>query len=107
MVAMVSAWGVYHGVTSGGASAFLVQGGARRDGTPPQHGHGLHRHRREMAVAKGLTYYLAIQNVPETLTQWVERHIHSRYVFLLLLTVVLLIKGSFMDVFSAIVVMVP
>jgi len=60
-----------------------------------------------IGMAKGLTYYLAIQNVPEMLTNWVDLHIHSRYVFLLLLNVVLLIKGSFMDVVSAIIVMVP
>jgi TRAP-type C4-dicarboxylate transport system permease large subunit len=34
-------------------------------------------------------------------------HIHSKYAFLLLLNLVLLVKGSFMDVFSAIIVMVP
>ena len=34
-------------------------------------------------------------------------HIHSKYVFLLLLNLVLLLKGSFMDVFSAIIVVVP
>ena len=60
-----------------------------------------------IGVAKGLTYYLAIQDVPGILTNWVDVHIHSKYVFLLLLNVVLLIKGSFMDVFSAIIVMVP
>ena len=60
-----------------------------------------------IGMAKGLTYFLAIQNVPEMLTSWVDLHIHSKYVFLLLLNVVLLIKGSFMDVFSAIIVMVP
>ncbi len=60
-----------------------------------------------IGMAKGLTYYLAIQSVPEMLTNWVNLHIHSKYVFLLLLNVVLLIKGSFMDVFSAIIVMVP
>ena len=38
---------------------------------------------------------------------WVDLHIHSKYVFLLLLNMVLLIKGTFMDVFSAIIVMVP
>ena len=36
-----------------------------------------------------------------------DLHIHSKYVFLLLLNIALLIKGSFMDVFSAIIVMVP
>jgi tripartite ATP-independent transporter DctM subunit len=60
-----------------------------------------------IGVAKGLTYYLAIKDVPGMLTDWVGVHIHSKYVFLLLLNVVLLIKGSFMDVFSAIIVMVP
>ena len=60
-----------------------------------------------IGVAKGLTYYLAIQDVPGMLTNWVVTHIESKYVFLLLLNIVLLIKGSFMDVFSAIIVMVP
>jgi len=60
-----------------------------------------------IGVAKGLTYFLAIQQVPVILTDWVRESIHSKYVFLLLLNVVLLIKGSFMDVFSAIIVMVP
>ena len=41
------------------------------------------------------------------LTNWVVTHIESKYAFLLLLNIVLLIKGSFMDVFSAIIVMVP
>lgn len=60
-----------------------------------------------IGVAKGLTYYLAIQDVPGILTKWVDLHIHSKYTFLLLLNLVLLVKGSFMDVFSAIIVMVP
>jgi C4-dicarboxylate transporter DctM subunit len=60
-----------------------------------------------IGVAKGLTYYLAIQDVPGFLTNWVAVHNLSKYQFLLLLNVVLLIKGSFMDVFSAIIVMVP
>jgi tripartite ATP-independent transporter DctM subunit len=74
-----------------------------------------------IGVAKGLTYYLAIKDVPGMLATWVDvhipgdyvalpwvgLHIPSKYVFLLLLNVVLLIKGSFMDVFSAIIVMVP
>jgi C4-dicarboxylate transporter, DctM subunit len=60
-----------------------------------------------IGVAKGLTYFLAIQDVPGALSAWVNVHIKSKYVFLLLLNVVLLVKGSFMDVFSAIIVMVP
>jgi len=60
-----------------------------------------------IGVAKGLTYYLSIMDVPATLTNWVDVHIHSKYVFLILLNLVLLVEGSFMDVFSAIIVMVP
>jgi C4-dicarboxylate transporter, DctM subunit len=60
-----------------------------------------------IGVAKGLTYYLSIMDVPATLTNWVEVNIHSKYVFLILLNLVLLVKGSFMDVFSAIIIMVP
>jgi TRAP-type C4-dicarboxylate transport system permease large subunit len=41
------------------------------------------------------------------LIAWVQANIHSKYVFLLLLNVLLLVKGSFMDVFSAIIVLVP
>jgi len=60
-----------------------------------------------IGIAKGVTYYLAIKDVPAMLTNWVDVHNLSKYQFLLLLNVVLLIKGSFMDVFSAIIVMVP
>ena len=60
-----------------------------------------------IGVAVGLTSYLVAAQVPGMLTDWVALHIHSRYVFLLLLNLVLLVKGSFMDVFSAIIVLVP
>ena len=60
-----------------------------------------------IGVAVGLTSYLVTADVPTLLIGWVEAHIHSKYVFLLLLNLVLLVKGSFMDVFSAIIVMVP
>ena len=60
-----------------------------------------------IGVARGLVYYLSIMDVPATLTSWVGVHIHSKYVFLMLLNLVLLVEGSFMDIFSAIIVMVP
>ena len=60
-----------------------------------------------IGVAVGLTSYLVAADVPTLLISWVDAHIHSKYVFLLLLNLVLLVKGSFMDVFSAIIVMVP
>jgi tripartite ATP-independent transporter DctM subunit len=60
-----------------------------------------------IGIAKGLTFYLGFQHVPEFLANWVEVSHLSKIEFLLLLNLVLLIKGSFMDVFSAIIVMVP
>jgi len=41
------------------------------------------------------------------LTAWVQHSIGSKYVFLFLLNIALLITGCFMDIFSAILVVVP
>jgi tripartite ATP-independent transporter DctM subunit len=60
-----------------------------------------------VGVAQGLTNYLVDAHVPDLLTDWAQSSIHSKYVFLLMLNVVLILKGSFMDVFSAIIVLVP
>ncbi|MGC9949207.1 MAG: TRAP transporter large permease subunit [Bryobacteraceae bacterium] len=161
MVAMVSAWGVFHGVKSGAARARFSLAEAREAlwaakwelalpaivivglfggfGTLVEAGaiavaysfiaeclilreFSVRRDFSRVAVecvtvvggvlliigvAKGITYYLAIQDVPGILSNWVDLHVHSKYVFLLMLNIVLLIKGSFMDVFSAIIVMAP
>lgn len=60
-----------------------------------------------VGVAVGLTNYLVDAQIPATLIAWVRANIHSKYVFLALLNLVLVVKGSFMDVFSAIIVVVP
>ncbi len=60
-----------------------------------------------LAVAKGLSYYIIDVEIPARLSLWVEANIHSKYLFLILLNIALLITGCFMDVFSAIVVVVP
>jgi len=60
-----------------------------------------------VGVAVGFTNYLVDAQLPALLIAWTQTHIHSKYVFLLLLNLVLLLKGSFMDVFSAIIVVVP
>jgi C4-dicarboxylate transporter DctM subunit len=60
-----------------------------------------------IGVAVGFTNYLVDAQLPALLIAWTQAHIHSKYTFLLLLNVVLLLKGSFMDVFSAIIVAVP
>lgn len=60
-----------------------------------------------LAVAKGLSYFIVDAEIPIMLTEWMQKHIHSKYLFLLLLNIFLLITGCFMDVFSAIMVLVP
>ena len=60
-----------------------------------------------IGVAVGFPNYLVDAQVPGLLTAWVETHVHSKYLFLFLLNILLIVKGSFMDVFSAIIVLVP
>src|SRR5262245_6937757 len=60
-----------------------------------------------LAVAAGLTDYLVFAQIPTHLVDWTQAHVHSKLVFLLFLNVFLLVVGTLMDIFSAIVVVVP
>jgi C4-dicarboxylate transporter DctM subunit len=60
-----------------------------------------------MAVAKGLSYYIIDQEIPQKLVLWCETYIKSPLVFLLLLNIGLLITGCFLDIYAAIFVVVP
>ncbi len=60
-----------------------------------------------LASAKGLQYYLVDAEIPMRLSAWVRDNISSKYVFLILLNLGLLITGCLMDIFSAILVVVP
>jgi TRAP-type C4-dicarboxylate transport system permease large subunit len=60
-----------------------------------------------LSVAMGLTSYMVDAQIAEALLQWVKGHIHSQAVFLLALNGLLLIVGCLIDIFSAIVVVVP
>ncbi len=60
-----------------------------------------------LGVAMGLTNYLVDAEVPMRAAAWVRATIDSQIVFLLALNVFLLAVGSLMDMFSAIVVVVP
>jgi C4-dicarboxylate transporter DctM subunit len=60
-----------------------------------------------LAVAAGLTDYFVFADIPTRLVAWTQAHIHSKLVFLLFLNVFLLLVGTIMDIFSAIVVVVP
>lgn len=60
-----------------------------------------------LGVALGLTNYLIDAQVPDHALSWVQSHIESKYVFLLVLNGLLLVVGCTMDIFSAILVVVP
>tara|TARA_B100001146_G_scaffold41928_1_gene35550 strand:- start:40 stop:1845 length:1806 start_codon:yes stop_codon:yes gene_type:complete len=60
-----------------------------------------------LGVAMGFTSYLVDAQIPMLLMDWVEQNISSKYVFLLLLNILLLVVGCLMDIFSAIIIIVP
>jgi hypothetical protein len=60
-----------------------------------------------LATAIGFTAYLIQANVPQTMLDYMEAFIGSRWAFLLALNVFLVLVGMTMDIFSAIVVVVP
>jgi C4-dicarboxylate transporter, DctM subunit len=60
-----------------------------------------------LSIAVGLTNYLVNAQVPTLLIEWTQAHIQSKWAFLLALNGFLLLVGTVMDIFSAIVVVVP
>ena len=60
-----------------------------------------------LAVAVGFTTYLIDAQVPARLADWARENIHSKWLFLLGLNAFLIAVGGLMDIFSAIIVVVP
>jgi tripartite ATP-independent transporter DctM subunit len=60
-----------------------------------------------LGVALGFTNYLIYAQIPSRAEEWVTATVHSKYVFLLALNLCLLLVGCVMDMYSAIVVVVP
>ncbi len=60
-----------------------------------------------LGVALGFTNYLVDAQIPVRAVEWVTGAVKSKYAFLLALNVCLLVVGCVMDMYSAIVVMVP
>lgn len=60
-----------------------------------------------LAVAMGLTSYMVDALIAERLLEWVRGHIHSQVLFLLALNGLLLVVGCLVDIYSAIVIVVP
>ena len=55
----------------------------------------------------GFTHYLVDAQVPDKLVEWSTQTIHSKWLFLLGLNVVLLFVGGLVEIYAAIVVVVP
>lgn len=60
-----------------------------------------------LGVSLALTNWLIEAEVPTRLFEFLKTHIDSRLTFLLLLNVFLLVLGCLLDIFSALVIMVP
>jgi len=60
-----------------------------------------------LGVAMGLTSYLVDAEIPQAVLEWTKAHISSPVVFLLALNGVLLVLGSVLEIYSAIVLLAP
>lgn len=60
-----------------------------------------------LCCALGVTNYFVDEDIPTQLLEVVKVYIKSKYVFLIFLNFFLLILGAFMDIFSAIVIVLP
>jgi tripartite ATP-independent transporter DctM subunit len=60
-----------------------------------------------LGVAMGLTSYLVDAEVPAAMLAWTKSHIQTQMVFLLVLNAVLLVLGSVLEIYSAIVILAP
>jgi C4-dicarboxylate transporter DctM subunit len=60
-----------------------------------------------LGTAMGFTNFLITQHVPDHAATWIGGAIQNKYVFLLVLNLFLIVVGCLMDIFSAIIVIVP
>lgn len=60
-----------------------------------------------LGVSMAFTNYLIDAEVPMHLFEWVKEHVSDKLSFLLLLNLFLLVLGAILDIFSALVIVVP
>jgi C4-dicarboxylate transporter DctM subunit len=60
-----------------------------------------------LGMALALTNFLIDAEVPTTIFQFIRHHVHEQITFLILLNIFLLILGALLDIFSALVLVVP
>ncbi|MBA3393025.1 MAG: TRAP transporter large permease [Deltaproteobacteria bacterium] len=58
-------------------------------------------------ASTAFTNYLVTADVPKMLVEWTREHVESKILFLLALNLLLLFVGMIMDIFSAIVIVLP
>ncbi|MBI5529345.1 MAG: TRAP transporter large permease subunit [Deltaproteobacteria bacterium] len=60
-----------------------------------------------LGVAMGLTSYLVDAEIPAAVLAWTKTHIQSQVTFLLVLNAALLVLGSVLEIYSAIIILAP
>jgi tripartite ATP-independent transporter DctM subunit len=60
-----------------------------------------------LAVSLASTNYMIDAGIPEQIFAFIQQHVSDGFTFLLLLTLFLLVLGMMLDIFSAIVIMIP
>jgi tripartite ATP-independent transporter DctM subunit len=60
-----------------------------------------------LALAQALSYYIVDTQGPERFARWIQGAVSSKYLFLLILNISLLVIGCFIDIFSAILIVLP
>jgi len=60
-----------------------------------------------LGVALAFTNYLIDEEIPQQLFEWIRSFISGKFTFLVLLNIVLLLLGAMLDIFSALVIMMP
>ena len=60
-----------------------------------------------LGVSMASTNYMIDAGIPEAIFNFIQQHVTDSFTFLLLLTLFLLVLGMMLDIFSAIVIMIP
>lgn len=60
-----------------------------------------------IALAITLNYFLVLEQIPDAMVEWLKAQDLSRTSFLILVNIILLIVGCFMDIMSAILILAP
>jgi tripartite ATP-independent transporter DctM subunit len=60
-----------------------------------------------LALSQALSYYIVDTQGPERFARWIQGAISSKYLFLLVLNLSLLVVGCLIDIFSAILIVLP